>query len=210
MAIAASTVPASASTVPASARATAPGGTAAPSRQQHLPPQGFHPTPGQSVRVTANGHVIPAQRPGDEGPVTTCLYHSPDSCLGVPQNVSPQDVHVVIETIHGLWMLWEILTENSDKNDNDGTTGGGDDPGEGLCLAAQGLDQQLTQTSCTATHGNFWQYQQAIKGNDVAFRLWNTEYHCYMTSHATTTGTWAQCSKINTEPWSTWAYYTAG
>lgn len=211
VALAVSAAPASASTESASVRAAVSRGAEAAPWQQPVPPQAFHPGAGQSVRITANGQVIPAKgpasTPSNVGPYNICLYHSENSCAGVSA-LSPSDIKIIINTVPNDWIEWEVLTSNGDKDDNVGTVGGVADPGRNLCLAAAGLNQQLLQTSCNATSGNYWQYQRISGTDGKAWHYWNTKYHCFMTTHATTTGNLVRCTALSSEPWSTWTYLT--
>jgi hypothetical protein len=194
------------STVPASAQAaTSRSNETSTTRHQLLPAQAFHPEPGQSVRIASNGAVLPDTSSSD---AIICLYHEPDSCVGSnPNDNGIVDVlSQIIDVVQAALPYIEIWIKNGNGSDENQGEEGGTDPGEGLCLAAKGLDQQLTELPCNSTHGIYWQYHQVVPGYKV-YQIWNTEYHCFMTAHATTQGTWVQCSKLSQEPWSTWGYY---
>lgn len=173
------------STVPAAAQAVASRSNETSATQRLLPAQTFRPESGQSLRAPSGTATSPFPK--------ICLYNASQVCMG------PDDNSKKIIISISLQIIWNI--NENDTDTDEGAPPETTPPGEKQCLAAQGLDQQLTQLPCTSTQGIYWKYQFVV---GEGFRMWNTEFHCWLTAHADTSGTWAQCSTLTQEPWSVW------
>lgn len=146
------------------------------------------------------------------GPFFICLYHSPEWCPGIRDEFG-NNINLFLEShVHepGLVIDWQTLNAGGDSKElqNEFTLTDGRDPGQGDCFQATGLGKQLTQASCGSPHGVYWQPQFISGTNDNAWRLWNTEFHCYMTAARASADTFVECNKLSGPAvWSTWAFY---
>jgi hypothetical protein len=181
------------SVVPASAPAATAGGAKAVAHQ---------PEPGQTFRIST--------KPVKGGPDVVvgnaiCLKNAGTVCAAM----SPQDwVQVITESINAAGALIIIVKtitgkgkgKHTKKYDKDGTAGGGNQEGNGLCIGAWGYNQHVKLGSCSSKHGIYWQLQSHNGG----YRLWNTYSKGDLIAASTNNGD--HLFIHSPEDWSTWKF----
>ncbi len=134
-----------------------------------------------------------------------CLKNAGTVCA----SMSPQDwVQVVTETINAAAALIIIVKtisgsgkgKHTKKYDKDGTSGGKNQEGNGLCIGAWGYNQHVKLGSCSSKHGIYWQLQSHNGG----YRLWNTYSKGYLIAANTNNG--GHLFIHSAEDWSTWKF----
>lgn len=176
--------------------ASAPAATAGARTGAH------HPRLGQTFRIST--------KPVKGGPDVVvgnaiCLKNDGHVCAAM----SPRDwVDVVTESIGAVGALIIIVKtisgsgkgKHTKKYKKDGTAGGGNQEGNGLCIGAWGYNHHVELGSCTSKHGIYWQLQSHNGG----YRIWNTYSHGDLIAASTRNG--GHLFIHSPEDWSTWKF----